>query len=132
MSSNLPSREEMISQAENSSPMISVAMMLWMMALMIIMIISIAFFTLAVIAGDYYANTKAVRDADAGGILSQLGSIAAVKDWALPLAFVGLAMFIAGFGFAFANILRNVRLRGDTMAATLPELKERFRPQAGE
>ena len=127
MSSNLPSREEMISQAENSSPLISIAMMLWLMAFMIIMIVAIALFTLAVIAGDYYANTKAVRDADAGGILSQLGSIAAVKDWALPLAFVGLAMFIAGFGFAFANILKNVRLRGDTMAATLPDLKARFR-----
>ena len=132
MSSNLPSREEMISQAENSSPLISIAMMLWLMAFMIIMIVAIAFFTLAVIAGDYYANTKAVRDADAGGILSQLGSIAAVKDWALPLAFVGLSMFIAGFGFAFANILRNVRLRGNTMAATLTDLKARFKPQTVE
>ncbi len=127
MSSNLPSREEMISQAEKSSPMVVIAMMLWLMAFMIIMIISIAFITLAVIAGDYYANTKAVRDADAGGILSQLGSIEAVKGWALPLAFVGLAMFVAGFGFAFANILQNVRLRGNTMAAALPELKARFR-----
>ena len=122
----------MISQAENASPMVSIAMMLWLMAFMIIMIVAIALFTLAVIAGDYYANTKAVRDADAGGILSQLGSIAAVKDWALPLAFVGLAMFIAGFGFAFANILKNVRLRGDTMAATLPDLTARFKPQTVE
>ena len=76
-------------------------------------------------AGDYYTNSKLVRDsAEAGtGILSQQGSIEAVKDWLLPFAFVGFATFIAGFGFAFTNILRNVRIRGATMAATLPKLK---------
>jgi hypothetical protein len=34
-------------------------------------------------------------------------------------------MFTAGFGFAFVNILKNVRLRGNAMAATLPELLAR-------
>ena len=81
---------------------------------------------LAIIAGDYYVNTKAVRDAaEAGsGILSQQASIEAVKDWVLPLAFLGLATYLLGFGFAFGNILRNVKLRGKTMAAVLPAIKE--------
>ena len=76
-------------------------------------------------AGDYFTNTKAIRDAaEAGsGILSQQGSIEAVKDWVLPFAFLGLAMFLTGFGFAFANILKYVRLRGATMAAVLPAVK---------
>ena len=43
----------------------------------------------------------------------------------LPFAFLGLATYLLGFGFAFANILSNVRLRGNTMAAALPALKER-------
>ena len=86
---------------------------------------SIAFIAAASTAGDYYANSKAVRDAAEAGsaVLSQLGSITAVTDWALPFAFVGIATFIAGFGVAFVNILRNVRLRGNTMAALLPELR---------
>ena len=69
---------------------------------------------LAVMTGDYFTNSKAARDAaEAGsGILSQQGSVEAVKGWVAPFAFVGLATFIAGFGFAFANILRNIRLRG--------------------
>ncbi len=119
------SNEELRSQAQSSSPYIKVAGALWFMAFMIIMVAAIAWIVLAVMAGDYFTNSKAVRDADEAGILSQLGSIEAVKDWVLPFAFVGLATFIAGFGFAFANILQNVRLRGNTMAAALPALKQR-------
>ncbi len=100
---------------------------LWAAGLMIVMVAAITWITLAVMAGDFFANTKAVRDAAAAGsgILSQQGSIEAVKDWVLPFAFLGLGTFILGFGFAFANILANVRLRGNTMAAVLPQLKQR-------
>ncbi len=126
---NMPSSEELRAQAQSSAPFIKIAGALWLMAFMIVMAAAAVWIVLAVMAGDYYANSKAVRDAaEAGsGILSQQGSIEAVKDWLLPFAFVGIATFIAGFGFAFANILRNVRLRGGTMAAALPELKERKR-----
>ena len=48
----------------------------------------------------------------------------ALKDWVLPFAFLGLASYLLGFGFAFGNILRNVTLRGATMAAVLPAVKE--------
>ncbi len=47
------------------------------------------------------------------------------KEISLPFSFLGLATFLLGFGFAFANILKNVRLRGNTMASALPELKGR-------
>ncbi len=125
--SNIPTNEELRAQASASSSIIKVAGVMWFAAFMIVMVASIAFFVAAATAGDYYANSKAVRDAaEAGsGVLSQLGSIAAITDWALPFAFVGIATFIAGFGFAFVNILRNVRLRGNTMAAALPELLAR-------
>ena len=124
---SIPSSEELRAQAATSSSIIKVAGVMWFAALMIVMIASIAFLVAAGTAGDYYANSKAVRDAAEAGssVLSQLGSIVAVTDWALPFAFVGVATFIAGFGFAFVNILRNVRLRGNTMAAALPELKAR-------
>ena len=125
--SSIPSNEELRAQASTSSSVIKVAGVMWFAAFMIVMIASVAFLVAASTAGDYYANSKAVRDAAEAGsaVLSQLGSIAAVTDWALPFAFVGIATFIAGFGFAFVNILRNVRLLGNTMAAALPELKAR-------
>lgn len=121
------SNEELRGQARTGSVLIKIAGGLWFTAFMIVMVAAVAWLVLAVMAGDYYANAKAVRDgATAGsGLLSQLGSIEAVKDWVLPFAFLGIATFIAGFGVAFGNILKNIRLRGGTMAAVLPALKER-------
>ena len=121
------SNEELRAQARTGSPLITVAGGLWVVALTIVMIAAVTWLVLAVMTGDYFSNSKAVRDAAAAGsgILSQQGSIEAVKDWVLPFAFVGLATFLLGFGFAFANILRNVRVRGNTMAAVLPALKQR-------
>ena len=119
--------EELRAQARSSAPYIKIAGGLWVVALMIVMAAAIIWIVLAVMAGDYYANSKAVRDAAGAGsgILSQVGSIEAVKVWVLPFAFLGVGTFLLGFGFAFANILRNVRLRGNTMAAVLPTLKQR-------
>ncbi len=107
---------------------------LWAIAMMIIMIAAIMWIILSATAGDYYSNSKAVRDAAEVGspILAQLRSIESINDWVLPFAFVGLGSFLTGFGFAFANILRNVRLRGDTLAATLPQLKERKTSKKGK
>ncbi len=125
------SSEELRAQAQTASPLIMIAGALWLVAFMIIMVAAVTWIVLAVMAGDFFTNAKAVRDADQAGILSQQGSIAAVKAWVLPFAFIGMATFIAGFGFAFANILNNIRLRANTMAAALPGLKERkTAPQA--
>ena len=119
--------EELRGQARTGAPHMKIAAALWIVGMMIVMGAAVTLIVLAVMAGDYFANTKGVRDAaQAGsGILSQQGSIEAVKAWLPPFAFMGIATFILGFGFAFANILRNIRLRGGTMAAVLPELKQR-------
>jgi hypothetical protein len=54
----------------------------------------------------------------------QQGIIEAVKERVLPFAFLGLATFLLRFSFAFANILKNVGLHGDKMAAALPLIKK--------
>ena len=76
---------------------------------------------------DYYAFSKGARDgAQAGSVLLvNMASFQTTKAWVMPLEVLGLSTFLLGFGFAFANILQNVRLRGNTMAAVLPELKAR-------
>ena len=119
--------DELRAQAQKSSALIKIGGGFWLGAFMIVMVASIVYLVLAVMSGSYYANSKAVRDAaEVGtGLLSQLGSIEAVTDWVLPFTFLGIATFIAGFGFAFSNILKNIRLRANTMAAALPELKAR-------
>ncbi len=121
------SNDELRFQAQRTSPLIKVAGGIWATGGMIIMAASIIWIVLAVLAGDYYSSTKVVRDtAEAGsGLLSQLATIQGLKAWLLPFSFLGLATFLMGFGFAFANILKNVQLRGNTMAAALPELKRR-------
>ena len=58
-------------------------------------------------------------------LLANLASIQSTKAWVTPLEVLGLSTFPQGFGFAFANILQNVRLRGNTMVADLPEMKVR-------
>ena len=71
-------------QARASSPQIMIAGALWLVAFMIIMIAAVTWIVLAVMAGDFFTNAKAVRDADQAGILSQQGSIAAVKPGCCP------------------------------------------------
>ncbi len=121
------SNEELRAQARTSAPQIKIAAGIWVTGMMIIAAVTIIWVVLAVVSNDYYSNSKAVRDAaEAGsGVLSQLSSIQATKAWLLPLEILGIATFLFGFGFAFANILKNIRLRGGTMAAVLPALKER-------
>ncbi len=121
------SNEELRAQARTSAPQIKIAAGIWVTGMMIIAAVTIIWVVLAVVSNDYYSNSKAVRDAaEAGsGVLSQLSSIQATKAWLLPLEILGIATFLFGFGFAFANILANVRLRGGTMAAVMPALKER-------
>ena len=54
-----------------------------------------------------------------------LASIQTTKAWVMPLEVLGLSTFLLGFGFAFANILQNVPLRGNTMVAVIAETKAR-------
>ena len=121
------SNEELRAQAQRAASQIKIAMGIWAAGMMIIVAITVIWVVLAVVANDYYSNSKAVRDAaEAGsGVLLQLSSVQATKAWLMPLEILGIATFLFGFGFAFANILANIRLRGGTMAAVLPALKER-------
>ena len=98
------------------------------MAMMTVLVAAIAWLVISVVwTNDYYAFSKGARDgAEAGSVLlANLASIQTTKAWVMPLEVLGLSTFLLGFGFAFANILQNVRLRGTTMAAVLPELKAR-------
>ena len=106
---------------------IKIAGVIWAAAFMLIMAASVVWIVLAVLAFDYYSLSKGVRDAaDSGsGPLSQLATLRSIGPWLLPLSFLGVATFLLGFGFAFANIYKNILLRGNTMAAALPLLKER-------
>ena len=117
---------ELRAHAQTPLPLIKFAGALWLVAAAMVMIAAVSWVVLAVMAGDYFTNTKAARDAAiaGSGILSQQGSIEAVKDWVLPLAFLGLATYLLGFGLASGDILRNVRLRGATMAVALPAIKK--------
>ena len=122
------SNEELRAQAQRTAPQIKIAGGLWVVGMMIIMAIVIVWVVMAVaFASDYYAFSKAARDAAQPGsaLLATLANFQTTKAWVLPLEVLGLATFLLGFGFAFANILKNVQLRGNTMAAVLPILKER-------
>lgn len=121
------SNDELKAQAQESTPQIKIAAGIWMGGMMIIVVITVMWVVLAVWANDYYSNSKAARDAAlaGSGILSDLSNIQATRAWVLPFEVLGIATFLFGFGFAFANILRNIRLQGATLAATLPLLKER-------
>ena len=120
--------QELKAQSQTSSPHIKIAGGLWFMAMMTVLVAAIAWLVISVVwTNDYYASSKGARDgAEVGSVLlANLASIQTTKAWVMPLEVLGLSTFLLGFGFAFANILQNIRLRGNTMAAVLPELKAR-------
>ena len=98
------------------------------MAMMTVLVAAIAWLLISVVwTNDYYAFSKGARDgAEAGSVLlANLASIQTTKAWMMLIEVLGLSTYLLGFGFAFATILHNVRLGGNTMAAVLPELKAR-------
>ena len=120
--------QELKKQAQTSAPQIKIAGELWVMAMMIVLVATVTWLVISVAwTNDYYAFSKGARDgAEAGSaLLVNLASIQTTKAWVMPLEVLGLSTFLLGFGFAFANILQNVPLRGNTMVAVLPEMKAR-------
>ena len=98
------------------------------MAMMIVLVSTITWLVISVAwTNDYSAFSKGPRDgAEAGSaLLANLARIQTTKAWVMTLAVLGMSTFLLGFGFAFANILQSVRLRANTMAAVLPEMKPR-------
>ena len=55
--------DEMRTRANTTSSLIKTAAALWLAASMVVMIGAILFIVLASLSGDYYANSKAIRDA---------------------------------------------------------------------
>ena len=120
--------QELKKMAQTSVTQIKIAGRLWVMAMMIVLVATVTWLVISVAwTNDYYAFSKGARDgAEAGSaLLANLASIQTTKAWVVPLGVLGLSTFLLGFGFAFANILQNVPLRGNTMVAFLPEMKAR-------
>ncbi len=91
-------------------------MMMGFMALVATFIIGI---WLAAQAGGYWNHSIAaeLNPAAAGSdLLAQLGAINAVKAWAEPLKFVGVATMLTGIGLALATIVKVLRGQGQTIA----------------
>ncbi len=57
------SNEELRAQARTSAPQIKIAAGIWVVGMMIIAAVTIIWVVLAFLAGDYYSNSKVVRDA---------------------------------------------------------------------
>ena len=53
------SDEELRAEAQTTAPYIKIAGGLWIVGMMIVMIAAVTWIVLAVMAGDYYGNTKA-------------------------------------------------------------------------
>ena len=119
--------EESREQANRTSPQIKIAAGLGFLGVMIIVAVMVTWVVLAVLVGDYHSNSKAVRDSAATGsaLISHLQNIEATKESLMPLPILGVSTFLIGFGFAFANFLKNIRLQGNTMATVLPAVQER-------
>ena len=120
--------QELKQQAQTSTPQIKIAGGLWVMAMMIVLVATVTWLVISVAwTNDYYAFSKGAWDgAEAGSaLLVILASIQTTKAWVVPLEVLGLSTFLLGFGFAFANILQNVPLRGNTMVAVIAEMKAR-------
>ena len=81
---------------------INVVYLLILLGLSITMAAFVIGLVLSFISGDYYAESKAARDAAGAGssLLADLGLVKAVEAWLLPIKFLGIATFFAGIGLA--------------------------------
>ena len=103
-------------------PSLKWAYLLIAAALMIEMIVLGVGLTVAFLADDYYGNTKAIRDADEAGLLSDLGTIKAIGGWLEPLEFLGFATFFAGIAVVLAITVKTLQTRGQAMELALPRI----------
>lgn len=115
---------EISRRAQRQHAGVKFVVVLLLAGVMIEMVALIVGIALGVSAGDYFSETKATRDAAASGsgLLSQIGTISAVKAWLLPLQFLGVATLFAAIAVALAVIIKNIQLRAEAFAAALPVL----------
>lgn len=115
---------EISRRAQGQHAGVRLVVVLLLAGVMIEMVALIIGIALGVSVGDYFSETKATRDAAASGsgLLSQIGTISAVKAWLLPLQFLGVATLFAAIAVALAAIIKNIQLRAEAFAAALPVL----------
>lgn len=90
-----------------------VVMMMGMMVLMVTVVIGIVVATLTY---DYWNHSIANElNPSTSGLLSDLGTISAVKLWLEPLKFVGLALLLSSIGLALATIVRALRWQANRL-----------------
>ena len=112
--------------AEGIKPLrrINVVYLLVLLGVGMIMAAFVIGLVLSFISGDYYAESKATRDAAGAGssLLADLGLVKAVQAWLLPLKFLGVATLFASIGLALSAIIKRIQLRGQVMAEGLRHL----------
>ena len=115
---------EISRRAQGQHAGVKLVVVLLLAGVMIEMVALIVGLALGVSVGDYFSETKATRDAAAAGsgLLSQIGTISAVKGWLEPLKFLGVGMLFAGIAVSLAVIIKNLQLRGEAFSAALPIL----------
>ncbi len=115
---------EISRRAQGQHAGVRLVVVLLLTGVMIEMVALIVGIALGVSTGDYFSETKAARDAatSGSGLLSQIGTISAVKGWLVPLQFLGMATLFAGIAVSLAVIIKNLQLRAEAFAASLPVL----------
>jgi hypothetical protein len=115
---------EISRRAQGQHAGVRLVVVLLLAGVMIEMVALIVGLALGVSIGDYFSETKATRDAatSGSGLLSQIGTISAVKGWLLPLQFLGVATLFAAIAVSLAVIIKNLQLRAEAFAAALPVL----------
>ena len=86
-------------------------MMMGVMLLVAALIVSIWLATVAAGYGDHSIATELNPAASGSELLSDLGTISAVKAWLAPLKFVGLAMLLSGITLALATFIQVLRFQ---------------------
>ena len=90
--------------------------MLMMMGIMILVAALVVSIVQATLAYDYWNHSIATQlNPATGGLLSDLGTISAVKLWVEPFKFVGMAFLLTGIGLALATIVRALRFQSNRL-----------------
>ena len=110
------SNEELRAQAKQSAPYIKIAGGMWVVAMMIVMVALVIAIVNATLAYDYWNHSIANQlNPATGGLLSDLGTISAIKLWLAPFKFVGMAFLFTGIGLALATIVQALRWQANRL-----------------
>ena len=92
--------------------------MVMMMGLMILIAALVIGIVNAALAYDYWNHSIATQlnpAAEGSGLLSDLGTINAIKLWLAPFKFVGMATLFTGIGLALATIVQVLRWQSNRL-----------------